>query len=75
MMDELDILEFECRTMPSNYKCFVKVIDIFENHFTKETMRYVRIDMVDDGGVGTSWFETLTEGAFKRLLSQRIVEE
>ena len=72
-MSELDILQFEFGTNGIAYG-FVKVIDIFQHHFTGETMRHIRMDRIDREGRAYSEFHVYNEAEYKALVAKRIMQ-
>lgn len=70
-MSEMDILAFEFTYPGNDGKYFCKVIDMFTHYFTKKTMRYIRIDFVNDEEAST-YFDILDEDEYQELVSLRI---
>ena len=72
-MSELDMIQFEFEFPGLNGTYFAKVLDIFEHHFTGETMRHVRIEYVSQDGPSAE-YDVMNEAEYKNLLSYRIVK-
>lgn len=67
----MTLLQFECMDLDGT-PVYVRVLDTFEHHYTKETMRRVRIDYVVDGKAYVE-YQLLDEVDFNGLLDLRMV--
>lgn len=72
-MSELDILQFEVEFPGVKGTYFVKVLDVFQHHFTGETMRHIRTEYVDEYGACAE-YDVMNEAEYKNLLSHRIIK-
>lgn len=71
-MSDLDSIVFEFAIDGEEVSGFVKVLDIFEHHFTGETMRQIRVDYMDEDGKAATYTDILNEEEYKLLVAKRI---
>lgn len=68
----METLKFERKTLEGERQ-YIKVIDTFKHHFTKEKMRQIRIETVGIVfGRGYAEIKIVNEKDFERLLETRI---
>ena len=65
-----DIYCFEMM-VPNGTKIYIEVVNTCKHHYTGETMRYCRFDVIDDGK-SESWYEFVNETKWIDLLSRRV---
>lgn len=67
--------QFEIRNEDGG-RSFIRVLNTFEHHYTKEVMRSVRIDSLAPYGVnGVSDYKVINEDEFNELLKRRITND